>query len=201
MAMQVGPNVSSALDAYRAAEGAHRALYERVIGIKAAATGMTQGERVDCAFLLAEATKLADDMRKEASLAKELLMRLACVVWAQETVNDVGASPSVRGKIAVGTPDVKTMYAIPSAKTDPVEYKKFCNHLGLIGRGLKTGAFKPDYPALVEIISERIAKGQKLPPGMGGSGQYVVYRLSPLRRLPAAAELLGPPQETTSENE
>lgn len=179
------PEIARALCLYRELNAYHRKLYEFILRAKQGGGGaaMSQGERVDLAFVAREGAKLADDCRKEFTALQELLEGVVCAVWVQDGVNDPDATSStISGELASGSPDVRQMVSLPREKNDPVAFKKLCNHLGIMGRAFKNRVFKLHWPSLVDYVSERLASGKPLPPGVKGGKTYSLFRLKPLRR-------------------
>lgn len=129
---------------------------------------------VDAALLLKETMATLKDLSGEANALFEAAQKVACVRWVQDSVNEEAAS-SIKGKFAVGTPDVKLMAPIP--KRDTNEHRALCDFFGVP----HDAPVKFHWPAMTEVVSERLAEGRPLPPGMKDS-RYTLYRLSPLRR-------------------
>lgn len=134
---------------------------------------------VDMAFLMRKAALLAEDLRKELRGAKEFLERLICLRWLAdaEGLNDIHVDMSIRGKLATGTPRIKTTASLPLQEKDPEAYRTFMKRIGVFGQAIKRGLVRPHWPSLTDYFSDLIAQGKPLPPGIDPKKTYSTYQV------------------------
>lgn len=141
---------------------------------------LTQGDRADLALLMREVGDMLDDLRKEAGANRELLDKVMCLIWTTEAEDSL-LGKSIRGEIATATPDVRMAVNPPHPKRDRAKYELFANWAGLSAEFAESGLMRPHWPTLREMLSERMAQGKPLPPGIDASDTYAVYSTT-LRR-------------------
>ncbi len=120
-----------------------------------------------------------DDLRKEMTKVRQFIEKVTCMKWMQASMNedpDKAAQP-IRGELAIGTPQLKTMVVLPNREKDPVSFAKFMKRIGVFGSALKWNMVRVHWPAVIDYISHLNEKGRPLPPGINPSQTYPMYRL------------------------
>lgn len=175
-------NLARSLDGVRRN---HKLRYGQIVKLrlKLSEGQLTQKERVDAAYILREMADVYDDLRKELRATQELITKMVCAAWIKdsETLSPDSMNRSIRGELALGTPDIKFTANVPSASKDPELYKKFMTAMG-VDESLH-GMIRPHWPSMREYISTELAAGHPPPPGINPDDLYPDYRLS-LRKLP-----------------
>lgn len=126
---------------------------------------LTQEERADLIYFMKHVGDIFEDIKKEAHANRELLDNVLCAVY---TASGAAAKErSVKGNIAVATPDVKVQATCPSATKEPTRYGMLMRALGVtnedtIARGLLT----VHWPRMVEYCTELSREGKPLPDGI-----------------------------------
>ena len=126
---------------------------------------LTQEDRADLIYLMKQVGDTFDDLKKEAYANRELLDNVLCAVHT--ATGAVAKERSVRGNIAVATPDVKIQATCPSSTKEPTRYGMLMRALGVknedvIQRGLLTA----HWPKMVEYCTELSREGKPLPEGI-----------------------------------
>lgn len=131
--------------------------------IKAVLAGSIPDERdcADGAYLCKLMSEKVEDLRKEFDKAKQAGARYACEQWASKTLQEVVSGP-IRGQLCTATLKVQMIPKIPKRGTE--EYIAMCEDLGLNKTCMET--FHAHWPSLVQLCTERMAKGQTLPRGI-----------------------------------
>lgn len=157
----------------------HRTLFLQLRSTEEAVkTGTLSSETalVDAAYLMREMSKLLDDTRKEMDQVKDTACRTACLSWTTKQLSDPSIGGTIRGEIAVGTPDIKMVPKFPKKGTQ--EYEAFCTAFGLKREGLDADVFHIHWPHAVEYVSDCIALGKPLPPGIDPATLKMMNNLS-----------------------
>lgn len=160
-------------------KGVHSRTFELLLECRDPPGKSKNEDLVDLAFLMRKAMVLAEDLRKELRGAKEQLEKIICIRWlaSTETMDVAKIDMSIRGKLAVGTPRVKTTASLPLAERNPKEYAAFMRRIGVFGQAIRWGLVRPHWPSVTEYFSDLMAKGRPLPPGIDPSRTYSVYQV------------------------
>lgn len=169
------------LNEYRLASVTHAVLYEKLIKLRDTAASLSQEDLVDCAYILRETAKLLDDMRKESTAIRELIERVICLKWVQQSLQDESTDTAIRGQLATGTPDVRQMASLPLPNKNPEEFEALMRSIGAV-TAAKKDLVRPYWPGLTNWITNLVKKGKPLPNGIDPNKTYALYRLFPLRR-------------------
>ena len=110
------------------------------------------------------------DAAKELDRSSALLSKIGGYMKAQ-TLDD----KSFKGELATGYLKIEHLVRIPSFKTHPAECRTIMNALGVPEALFEHGAVRPHWPAMVELISDKINSGLPLPEGIDGKKTYPKY--------------------------
>ncbi len=119
--------------------------------------------------------ELLQDLKSEANALSETAQRIAVLQWTHESLTDPNLAQVIRGRLAIGSPDVKQMAPIPKPGT--TEYKALCAHFKFD----HNTPVRFHWPSMVEHLSAMLESGRPLPPGMQDAKGYSLYRLTRLR--------------------
>ena len=150
----------------------HAVTYEQVNMARKQMMSLDMVQLADCAYVLNEASKLADDLRKECKGLSETLQKIACARWVT-----TGDGEPIRGELCTATPQIKEMRQMPKSGTP--EYSKLMAHFGVIDDTLP---IHPHWPAMVEYLTSRTEQGLPPPPGMEGAEVYQQCSLTMRRK-------------------
>lgn len=159
---------------------AHAATYPLIKRLREETARCQNLERLaDRCLATRQALNYLNDMRKELNLLDELAEKLACLIWVQLEVGE-----TIKTEYTTAIPQVKMMAAVPKRRTDPEGYAKFMDFLG-VPAALYAGeeeAMRVHWPGMVAYLSEQLAQGKPLPPGVDPASAYPVYSLTCRRR-------------------
>jgi len=126
----------------------------------------------DTAYALREIMRLFDDAEGECNAIYELVVRVACMLWAHGD-ND----GPIRTKHVTASPDIKMMTAIPKASKDPEAYAEFMKALNIPEHLWARDVVRPHWPGMLDFVSEKIASGEPLPGGLDPTKTYPIYKM------------------------
>lgn len=132
-------------------------------------------ELVDYMYILHKAAELAEDLRKELNRQRETMARMTCIRWVQETVNSGENPEPIRGKLAIGSPDVRSALSMP--KVDTAEHDAIMETLGIPHAAIETGLFRIHWPRLVDYITDLQAQGKNIPKCFSTCNRFDDYRV------------------------
>lgn len=158
-------------------EKAHAETFKLLLECRGPPTNSTNEELVDLSFMMREAENFCEDLRKELRGARDFLGRIICMRWLHENLNTHDVDMSIRGKLAMGTPQVRTMASLPLPEKDPEAFVAFMKRIGVFGQALKRSLVKVHWPAVTDYLTDLIAKGKPLPPGIDPNRTYSVYQV------------------------
>lgn len=158
-------------------EEAHAETFKLLLECRTPPMGATNEDLVDLSFIMREAENLCEDLRKELRGARDFLGRIICMRWLYENLNTLDVDMSIRGKLATGTPQVRTMASLPLPEKDPEAFVAFMKRIGVFGQALKRSLVKVHWPAVTDYLTDLIAKGKPLPPGIDPNRTYTVYQV------------------------
>lgn len=173
------------LDVYRRTQKMHAWIYQQmVIVLEELKQPMEQADRVDSAFLLRETMLLLKDLQKETLHAGERYEEVVCALWAASNTGR-DDERSVRGDLALGTPNSKPAPTLPSQKKEPEAFRKMMLGLGLDpdGEMFQMDALRLHWPGLCNVLGARMERGLPLPAGIDPKNVSVKYSLT-LRKHP-----------------
>jgi hypothetical protein len=130
-------------------------------------------ELTDAVYSLGEAYKYADDLRREIDKTKKLASKLVCLLWAKFTEGG-----PIRTAHCTGTPRIKMIASVPSARRDPEAYESLMEHLAIPERVWRNDVVRPHWPGLVEHLSQRLEQGLPVPPGIDPDKTYPDYAVT-----------------------
>lgn len=160
-------------------ETAHSRTFKLLLECRGPPDGAECGDLVDMAFLMRKAMELAEDLRKELRGTKEFLERFICLRWLVDAkgVNDADVDMCIRGKLATGTPRVRTTASLPLETKDPKAYYAFMKRIGVFGQAIRRGLVRPHWPSVTDYLSDLMAQGKPLPPGIDRDRTYSTYQV------------------------
>lgn len=156
----------------------HSMTYEQVAMARKKLAELSLEDLADCASVLNDLEKLADDTRKECRMLSELMQKTACVRWATSGSTE----ETIRGERCTATPTIREMRALPDRKRDPEKYEALMKHLGATPETIDSGVLSLHWPSMVEYLSHRAEQGLPPPPGLEGSTTYEQYSLTIRRK-------------------
>lgn len=183
------------VETYRKLHRMHAIVYAQVHKAKDAAPTMTQGDRVDRAFILKRMAELFKDLEKETRLAVERLNTCTAMVYTKDSLESETIERSIHGKIAVGTPDSKLEFRMPSHSKEPEKYAALLEALGVPSDVVTAGALQPHFIGVQAYINALLAAGKNPPPGVKLEDAYPVYTVA-LRAQRGFDPLVTPVKET-----
>jgi hypothetical protein len=155
-------------------QDAHARVYEKLTRFHQAACQTNDIQVLaNRAYALREIAKFAKDIEKEANKAKQMSERMACLVWAQGESNE-----PIRTQYCTASPVVKMMAVLPKKHHDPEAYAELMDHMGVSKEAQLTGGVRVHWPGMLDLISERLADGKPLPPGIKSDKTYANYSLT-----------------------
>lgn len=121
----------------------------------------------DQIFLLKRSAKFLDDLAKEIRAVARMSEKLFCVGCISED------KTVVKGRIVKAYPKVKHAVKIPSYSSNSEDYEGLLGEMGVPKEAREI--LKPNWPKMIEMFSERISNGEKLPPQLDPTKTYPVY--------------------------
>lgn len=146
-------------------------LYHDVYDVMARLTAAVQSKKYsdadlcDMGFFCKQMESLLDELRKETKARKELIGRIIAFNRTKAFIADPTIDPTVRGKYATGTPDVRQEAELPKKGTD--EYFAFTDHFGVPRGVAEQGILKLDWNSVGDMCTQLAEDGKKMPPGLG----------------------------------
>jgi hypothetical protein len=141
---------------------------------KAAETPDMQ-ELADIAYAMRETKDLLHAAYATARQAGETAQKVACALWVSDSNNTGGP---IRTEYCTATPKIKMMAAMPKKRLDPDGYAALMAHFGISEELQNNEAFRPHWPGMVDLFSDRLSAGKPLPPGIDPNKLYPVYSLT-----------------------
>lgn len=141
-------------------------------------------EQADYAYAFREIYRLADDLRKEAQLNKDLSEKIACLLWVKD-----GTGESIRTEHCTCTPKVRMSAKIPKKSHDPEDYANLMRFLQIPESvwNIPDEDFEVvriHWPGFIEYVSKLLEEGKPLPPGVDPEKSHPLYSLTILGRSP-----------------
>lgn len=165
-------------------------LIRRIGLLRSAADAYPMEDLCDTACVLREISQVSDDIRKEASLLKDRCEKTAVFKWVKQGLNNPDELGPIKGELAMGTPNIKTMVPVPKPTRDPEAYIAMMLELGVDLSAVEQDLVRPHWPGLVDYLTLRQEQGLPTPECLKGKTQYEIMSLNPLRRLPRAEEII-----------
>lgn len=161
--------IKEAILAHQKAEEHYKEMY-RVIKMISDATKnknvskqLTQEERADLIYFCKQLGELHDDLGKEARAARELLDNVLCAVYIGTTA---AKERSVKGDIAIATPDLKVQGTCPSSTKEPTRYRMLMEFCGVKNEIIEAGLLTAHWPKMVEYLTKCATEGIPFPDGI-----------------------------------
>jgi len=160
-----------------------RLLHERVltamrlVAAKINTPDLPMQDRVDMGFICREMEEAFDELRKDAAAHKQLCSKSICLIHVERAIaNPERATDKCTGTLATGVSDVKQCPNLPAKGSH--ESDTFLRELYIPDKVIEAGWIKPDWKAVQEGVTELMAQGKRLPPGISHTfPEYVVtYR-------------------------
>jgi hypothetical protein len=180
-----------AVNMYSIVKQAHEEATTSITELKRAVPALSNSdtELADLAYALKKMEEFADDIRKQCKALGKTVQTAACVTFIKNHAADdpnAETTDTIKTEYCTARPDVLHVATVPSRKTDPEGYKKFCEFFkldpALIGDEETPGAISINWQGMIELLTERASQGLPLPPGCDPSKTYPMYRLSPIRK-------------------
>lgn len=124
---------------------------------------------VDVGFMLRQAAKFFEDLRKEADAKQRLIGQIIALRVIRESMIDEDANYVVRGQYARGECDSKPVPKLPFPGTE--EYARLCDWIG-VPEHLRAKSkderspMKLDFKGLQALVHERLSAGEDPPEGL-----------------------------------
>jgi hypothetical protein len=150
--------------------------------INEAKTNRKLEDFVDIAYAMREIAAFADELRKQAARVQDISEKVACLIWVEDSEKDLGSGVDtvIRTDYATGTPQIQFMGRIPDKKKNPEEFRKLMEFFevpALLYEGEGSSAVKFHWPGLIDTISNLLAEGKPVPPGIDGENLFPVYSM------------------------
>jgi hypothetical protein len=166
---------------YSRVKEAHEDLIRIRIEVKEKAEQLNSMEEfADLAYALEMSGKMIDDLEKENRLLNELMQRKACMLWVTRSLD----GSNIKTEYTNAKPVMKEIATLPRRHKDPQAYNELMKFLGVPAELLE-GDKPPvgmDWKGMVDMLSDRKAKGLPLPPGIDPDKTYPLYELHMMRR-------------------
>jgi hypothetical protein len=144
-------------------------------------------DAVDIGYVMNSLAQFFDAARKDCKGRKEQIARMVSLHVATLEMENPGQNTGhVKGRLAIGIPDIRREVQIPKIK-DPKtkkltpEYVQFMRTLGVPEEVIQLGIIKPDWKGLGDYATHLARLGRNPPAGTGKT--YTQHKLA-LRRLP-----------------
>ena len=170
--------LQSAVELYKASRELHEKLYVAINELtpQLRACQHDIGELADAALVLDKCQKLSEDSEKECRKLLDTIKKAICVLWAQ-----IGDGSPVRTWHVTASPSVKFMVPIPSKSKEPERFEKVMRGLNvpeaLWNKPDTKAAVVPNWPGMIEYVTELLEKGLPLPDGLDETKKYAVYQV------------------------
>lgn len=125
----------------------------------------------DIGFLCREFESLLDDFRKDMKARKEMTGKIIAMQLMKESLSDLDATDSVKGKLARGTATLRMQAALPKQGTD--EYTDLLDFFYVPRLAIGDGILKLNWKSVEEMATKLAEEGKPLPPGI--TKTYPVY--------------------------
>lgn len=168
-----------AKELYEAIRNAHSAAVQLLVPMNAyvKAGDSSPPGLADLAYALRECRDFAKDVAKRCDELGKLAQRVACMRQLVEN----GTSDSIVTQRCVAVLGVRSVPAVPSKTKNPEQWAQLMDYLG-VPRGLHDGLDKPvvdtNWPGLVQRLSDDLAAGKPLPPGIDPTKTFPEYSLN-----------------------
>lgn len=116
---------------------------------------------VDLGFLCREIAAIADELRKEANAKQMLIGKLIAMEVTKASIAGEISSPTVRGTLATGTPDVREIASCP--KPGSPQFKEVAEFLGLPEDQFDGKLMSFRFTGLSDWLTEMAAQGKRVP--------------------------------------
>lgn len=156
------------------------AIREQISDLKASIGNLGVVEDVaDVDFAINEAVKELDSARKELNALLRLSTQLVCLRWTMQATMTGNAEP-VRTDYVTASPKVVDMPKIPSHKSEPEAYRKFCKSIGLSEEVVVNDLARPHWPGIVEYVELLAHEGKPIDilGGVDITQTYPVYSVT-----------------------
>lgn len=166
-----------AIEAYKKAQAAHAEIYTLLKQLREFTESCSDAhEHADTAIAMREIAKFMNDSRKDATVLKELAEKIGCAIWIRD-----GKSEPIRTDYVTASPDVTMITSLPKRGTP--EYGEMMKFMGVPEELWceESDAVRAHWPGFVKLMSDRLAAGKPLPPGVRTDKTYPRYEFKPLR--------------------
>lgn len=127
-------------------------------------------ELADDVLIVKKSLALIENMRTQFNTLERLSITLTCGAWMRDQINE-----PIRTPYCTASPKISMAVQTPNRKKQPVEYREFCQALGVPDEVIESGTFQPHWPSMLEYISNLAEKGEPLPPHCDPAKMYPVY--------------------------
>lgn len=130
---------------------------------------------VDLGFLCREVSQIADELRKEANAKRDLIGKVIASAVTRESLEGTRSDPTVRGKLATGTPDVREIASVPKPGTPA--FRELAEFLGLPEEQVNGKLISFRFNGLSDWLTEMASKGKSVPKGINRYTEFkTVFR-------------------------
>lgn len=139
---------------------------------------LTVEQLTDVSYFIKKSSEYANECSKFTKDLEEHSSNLACYTWVMKPENvQQQKCPSIRGKYAIGTPDVTFKLTIPSSKKSPDKFIEFMAALGISKEAAISGLVTVHYPHVCELANQRLEEGLPNLPHVNPEDLYPTYKL------------------------
>jgi hypothetical protein len=116
---------------------------------------------VDLGFLCREIAAISDELRKEANAKQMLIGKVIAMEVTRASLAGEISSPTVRGELATGTPDVREIASCPKPGTP--QFREVAEFLGLPEAEVDGRLFSLRFTGLSDWLTQMAAEGKEVP--------------------------------------
>ena len=161
-------SVTDASQILREARELHSKVFQVLVGIKRVfgRRETTLEELVDMCWLLRQASKLYDDLRKELNKQDEIISIVVANRWLMRPTHG-----PIRGELATGSPDVRDQPCIPRRSENPEAYDNMLRSLGVPEDVVATAAIRIDFEGIGNFLAALQESGKPVPDFLKKAGE------------------------------
>lgn len=133
---------------------------------------------VDLGFLCREMTRLSDELRKEANAKQQLIGKVIALEVTRASLAGDISSPTVRGTLATGTPDVREIASCP--KPGSPQFKEVAEFLGLPEDQQDGNLYSLRFTGLSDWLTKMAEEGKDVPKAINRYTEFkTIFRKRP----------------------
>lgn len=145
-------------------------------------------ELADIAYAADKIEAFLNDIRKAMTGMKDVAEKRCTTLWVA-----MGDPDSIRTDYVTATPYPKMMVRMPSRKKEPEEWANMMRDMRIPEEYIITEPschppVEPNWPGMIDYVTDLLAQGKKLPRGLDPSKTYTLYQLRKMPRKEVDAE-------------